>query len=92
MSVRPAKAQISLSLIRIFAVRSLGRQQRLWSEWVDAQADLSLRWAHSYFVGFVMFRLILVRDVWQICLDFSEDKVKSCICLSTGTFYIRTAK
>ena len=30
-----------------------------WSDWVDAQADLSLRWAHSHFVGFVMLRLIL---------------------------------
>ena len=25
----------------------------------DAQADLSLRWAHTHFVGFVMSRLIL---------------------------------
>ena len=25
-----------------------------WSDWADAQADLSLRWAHSHFVGFVM--------------------------------------
>ena len=23
-------------------------QQRLWSDWADAQADLSLRWAHSF--------------------------------------------
>ena len=30
-------------------------QQRLWSHWVDAKADLSLRWAHSHFVGFVMW-------------------------------------
>ena len=29
-----------------------------WSDWVDAQADLSLRWVHSHFVGFVMRRLI----------------------------------
>ena len=29
----------------------------LWSDWADAQADLSLRWAHSNFVGFVMSRL-----------------------------------
>ena len=28
-----------------------------WSEWADAQADLSLRWAHSHFVVFVMSRL-----------------------------------
>ena len=27
-------------------------------DWADAQADLSLRWAHSHFVGFVMSRLI----------------------------------
>ena len=28
------------------------------SDWADAQADLSLRWAHNHFVGFVMWRLI----------------------------------
>ena len=26
-------------------------------DWADAQADLSLRWAHTHFVGFVMSRL-----------------------------------
>ena len=40
------------SLIRVFAVRSVGslgpsfasdEQRRLWSDWADAQADLSLR-------------------------------------------------
>ena len=55
------------SLIRVFAVRmkkawvlsyTLSRQRRLWSDWVDAQADLSLCWAHSHFVGFVMLRFI----------------------------------
>ena len=55
------------SLIRVFAVRMkkarvlsypLSAQWRLWSDWADAQADLSLRWAHSHFVGFVMSRLI----------------------------------
>ena len=57
------------SLIRVFAVRMkkawvpsypLSAQWRLWSDWVDAQADLSLRWAHSHFVGFVMRRLKFV--------------------------------
>ena len=33
-------------------------QRRLWSDWADTQADLSLRWAHSHFVGFVISRLI----------------------------------
>ena len=55
------------SLIRVFAVcmkkpwvfsYPLSAQRRLWSDWADAQADLSLRWAHSHFVGFVMSRLI----------------------------------
>ena len=35
----------------------LSTQRRLWSDWADAQADLSLHWAHTYFVGFVMSRL-----------------------------------
>ena len=55
------------SLIRVFAVRMkkawtlsypLSAQRRLWSDWADAQADLSLRWAHSHIVGFVTRRLI----------------------------------
>ena len=54
------------SLIRIFAVRMkkawvlsypLSAQQRLWSAWADAQANLSLHWAHTHFVSFVMSRL-----------------------------------
>ena len=54
------------SLIRVFAVRMkkawvlsypLSAQRRLWSDWADAQADLSLCCAHTHFVGFVMSRL-----------------------------------
>ena len=54
------------SLIRVFTVRMkkawglsypLSAQRRLWSDWTDAQADLSLRWAHIHFVGFVVRRL-----------------------------------
>ena len=57
------------SLIRVFAVRMktpwvrscpLSVQRRLWSDWADAQADLSLRWAHTHFVGFVMSWLKLI--------------------------------
>ena len=57
VTVRPAK-------IRVFAVRMkkawvlsypLSAQRRLWSGWADAQADLSLCWAHSHFVGFCHF-------------------------------------
>ena len=74
------------SLIRVFAVRMkkawvlsypLSAQRRLWSDWADAQADLSrlwsawadaqadlsLRWAHTHFVGFVMSWLIWLRMI-----------------------------
>ena len=43
------------SLIRVFAVRMkkawvlsypMSAHGRLWSDWADAQSDLSLRWAH----------------------------------------------
>ena len=66
--VRPAKTQISLSICPVwlvFAVRSMGslgskvsscRQRRLWSDWADAQADLSLHWALNH-VGLVTRRL-----------------------------------
>ena len=57
------------SLIRVFAARMkkpwvlsypLSAQRRLCSDCADAQTDLSLRSAHSHFVGFVMSRLIYV--------------------------------
>ena len=49
------------SLIRVLAVHSVGSlgpklsscgYRRLWSDWADAQADLSLRWAHIPFCRF----------------------------------------
>ena len=49
------------NLIRIFAVcmkkawvlsYPMSTQRRLWSDWADAQADLSLRWAHMLFCWF----------------------------------------
>ena len=54
------------SLIKVFAVCMkkawvlsyvMSRQWRHWSDWAEAQADPSLCWAHSHFVGFVMRRL-----------------------------------
>ena len=73
MSVRPAKSQISLGIRPVWSETSLSAwrnlgplatyplsaQRRLCSDWADAQADLSLRWPHSHFVGFVMSRIIL---------------------------------
>ena len=69
--VCPAKTQISLGIRPVWSESSLSAWRKLrslathwahsedWSVWADAQADLSLRWAHSHFVGFVMRRLIL---------------------------------
>ena len=66
MDVCPATTQVSLGMrpvSSVFAVHMkkayvlsypLSAQWRLSSDWADAQADLSLRWAHSHFVGFVM--------------------------------------
>ena len=66
------------SLIRVFVVRMkkpwvlsypLRAQQRLWSDWADAQADLSLCWAICHFVGFVMRRLIC--DIQEFTLSMT---------------------
>ena len=63
------RRQISLGIRpvwSVFTVRSVGSwgpnvsscgQLRLWSDWADARADLSLCWVHSHFVGFVMRQL-----------------------------------
>ena len=67
------------SLIRVFAVHMkkawvlsypLSAQRRLWSDWAEAQADLSLRWAHSHFVGFVMSWLNYFQIVWPWLMLF----------------------
>ena len=71
------------SLIRVFAVRMkkagvlsyiLSAQQRLWSDWADAQADLSIHWAHSHFVGFVMrrFKCVYSFSFHRVDWIFSE--------------------
>ena len=69
MAVRPAKTQISLGIRPVWSESSLCAQwvakdssflhadSEDWSDWADAQADLSLHWVHSHFVGFVMSRL-----------------------------------
>ena len=65
--VRPVKTQIRpgwcWSESSLSAWRKLGplathwAHSEDWTDWADAQADLSLRWAHSRFVGFIMRRL-----------------------------------
>ena len=59
-SVRPAKTQISLGIRPVWSESSLSAWRKLGSL---ATHDLSLRWAHSHFVGFVVSRLICVFQV-----------------------------
>ena len=52
--VHPAKTQFSLGICRR-SIGSLGTKKAHsedWSDWADAQADLSLRWAHRSFFRF----------------------------------------
>ena len=55
----------------------LSAQRRLWSDWADAKAHLSVRWAHSHFVGFVMRRLECLLDVILFRVLYSVTKVSS---------------
>ena len=69
--VYPAKTQISLGECPVWSESSLCTQYVVkgpmllhansedWSDLVDAQADPSLRWAHSHFIGFVKRQLQL---------------------------------
>ena len=69
-----ATSEDSPSLIRGLAVRSVGRQcpsasscgqSRLWSDLADAQADLSLRWAHRLFCWFC--RALVHKSFCRLC-------------------------
>ena len=75
------------SLIRVFADRmkkawvlscALSAHRRLWSDWADAQADLSLRWAHIHFVGFVMRRLIS-HFLEVFCHEYSTHSIQTAL-------------
>ena len=82
------------SLIRVFAVRmkkawilsyQLSAQRSLWSDWADAQADLSLRWAHTHFVGFVMSWLSCTTNSWTRSLVLYG---QSCHCIVEVFFFL----
>ena len=81
VSVRPAKTQISLGIRPVWSESLLSAWRKLgplathwvhsedWSDWADAQADLSLRWVHSHIAGFVTRRLICKINFGLINLD-----------------------
>ena len=77
------------SLIRVFAVRMkkawvlsypLNAQRRLRSAWADAQADLSLRWAHMPFCWFChVAAQMLEKHIGQLSLPQARHKRYTCI-------------
>ena len=92
LSMRPAKTRISPGIrpvCSVFAVRMkkawvlsypLSTQRGLRSEWTDAQADLSLRWAHSHNVVFFVRRLICVCSSVTVCYWHHLDVRARCVC------------
>ena len=72
--VRPAKTQISLGICPVWSASLLCTQwvpkdklsscgqRRLWSAWADAQADLTLRWAHMPLCRFC-------RELVKVCFS-----------------------
>ena len=88
LTTRPTKWSVctAKTQIRVFAVHikkawvlsyPLSAQQRLWSDSADAQADRSPRWAHSYFVCFVMRLLIFaVLSLISCCLFSGKEARK----------------
>ena len=74
--VHPAKTQISLGICLVWSESSRCaqwkgkdlkvsscRQQRLWSEWADAQADLSQRWPHMSFCWFCHVQAHFIKSI-----------------------------
>ena len=84
---RPVRTQISVGIRpdwSVFAFRKkkawvlsypLSALWRLWPDWVDAQADPSLRWAHTHFVGFVMLWLIYTLGIYSLLRTLKWENV-----------------
>ena len=52
-SIRPVWSVFAVRMKKAWVLSYLlSAQWRLWSDWVDAQVDLSLRWAHMPFLWF----------------------------------------
>ena len=69
--MRPAKTQINLGSAQSDQDPSfLHADSEDSDHWADAQADLSLRWAHSHFVGFVTRWLVCITVTGTIPGEF----------------------
>ena len=91
------------SLIRVFAVRMkkakvlsypLSAKRSLWSDWADAQADLSLRWAHMSVCWFCheaahmwRIRVFVIQNyiLWPLCQTHYLERF-----LIKAVFYLQT--
>ena len=41
-----------------------------WSDWADAQAELSLGWVHAHFIGFVVSRLVFIIQYIRYSMNY----------------------
>ena len=65
--------------------------RRLWSDWADAQAYLSLRWVYSHFVGFVMRWLNAERN-GKHCRHWSDWRSLIWVCTVCPGLYAQNFK
>ena len=89
--MHPAKTQINLGIwVGSYGLKvSSCGQRRLWSDWADAQADLSLRWAHMSFwwfchaaaqlSNFLIFKEYLLsavsRSIWPVITKYWDGQI-----------------
>ena len=72
--VCPAKTPISLCIRPVWSESSLfwvisyplSAQRRLWSDWAEALADLSLRWAHMSICWFCRAAALIVSECFLL--------------------------
>ena len=89
MSVRPAQTQISLGIRPVWSESSLSAWRKLGSL-ADAQADLSLRWAHSHswFCHVVAHIFCFLTDFTNKslpCIETSVSKTAFVNCVTTNS-------
>ena len=91
LGIRPVWPESSLSAVRMkkhwVLSYPLSAQRRLWSgsDWTDAQADLSLRWAHMPLLScrgsFVSFSPHSSSTPLSVILSLPQNRQRFCICL-----------
>ena len=92
MSVRPAKTHTSLGIRPVWSESLLCAQwvakypgflhadSEDWSDWADAQTGLSLHWAHTHFVGFVVSQLFFFfRTGTNLTVKYEPCHEKTCL-------------